>query len=240
MHALLHWVSLTLQQATSDPHLCQSLLDTHGRVWVSLLWGHCSFLLGPGAYKVLFVTSKSLFPQSYVSSGGSTVGLIVTSSNRAYAIPRSAAPRAPAPVAGHCWLIPPQETLKDGSCSVSVGSLGPSAHKICLRVSLMGVRFDSKWDFASIPSCWGFSFVCPWTWSIFLWWESNILLSTVVQQWVVILEFLQEKMSASPSTLPFFSAIFPLTFVCDLHCISLGKTIFHLSGVFFNLHVSDQ
>ena len=28
----------------------------------SLLWGHCSFLLGPGAHKVLFVPSKTLFP----------------------------------------------------------------------------------------------------------------------------------------------------------------------------------
>ena len=33
-------------------------------VWVSLLWGHCSFLLGPDAYKVLFLPSKSLFPQT--------------------------------------------------------------------------------------------------------------------------------------------------------------------------------
>ena len=51
-----------------DPHLCQRLLDTHKQVWVSLLWGHCSFLLGPGVHKVLFVPSKSLFPQSCVSS----------------------------------------------------------------------------------------------------------------------------------------------------------------------------
>ena len=36
-------------------------------------------------------------PQSYVSSGGSMVGLMMTSSKRVYAIPRSAAPRAPAP-----------------------------------------------------------------------------------------------------------------------------------------------
>ena len=28
---------LTLQQATFDPHLCWSLVDTHRRVWVSLL-----------------------------------------------------------------------------------------------------------------------------------------------------------------------------------------------------------
>ena len=34
----------------------------HSRVWVSLQWGHCSFLLGPSAHKVLFVPSQSLFP----------------------------------------------------------------------------------------------------------------------------------------------------------------------------------
>ena len=50
-------------QPCSMPHrLHRSLLDTHGQVWVSLLWGHCFFLLGPGTHKVLFVPSKSLFP----------------------------------------------------------------------------------------------------------------------------------------------------------------------------------
>ena len=53
-------------------------------------------------HKVLFVPSKNLFPQSCVSSGGSAVGLMATSSKRAYSIPRSAAPRAPAPEAVHC------------------------------------------------------------------------------------------------------------------------------------------
>ena len=101
MHALLCSVPPTLQQATADPRLCRRLLDTHGQVWVSLLWGHCSFLLGPGAHKVLFVPSKSLFPQCCVSSGDSIVGLTATYSKRAYAIPRSTAPRAPAPAAVH-------------------------------------------------------------------------------------------------------------------------------------------
>ena len=64
-----------------------------GQVWISLLCGHCSFFLGPGVHKVLFVPSKSLFPQSCVSSGISVVGLMATSSQRAYAIPKSAAPR---------------------------------------------------------------------------------------------------------------------------------------------------
>ena len=81
----------------ADPCPCQRLLDTHGSDSVSLLWAHCSFLLGPGAHKVLLVPSKSLFPQSCVSSGGSVVGLMATSSKRAYATPRSPAPRAPAP-----------------------------------------------------------------------------------------------------------------------------------------------
>ena len=59
-HVLLHSVLLTLQQATTDPRLCWRLPDTHRQVWVSLLWGHCSFLLGPGAHKLLFVPSKRL------------------------------------------------------------------------------------------------------------------------------------------------------------------------------------
>ena len=124
VHALPNSVPPTLQQTTANPRLCQRLLDTDRQVWLSFLWSHCSFLLGPGAYKVLFVPSKSLFPQSCVSSGGSTGGLMAISSKRAYAIPRSAAPRAPAPAAVHCWPVLLQETLKHSSGSVSLGSLG--------------------------------------------------------------------------------------------------------------------
>ena len=43
--------------------LCQRLLDTNRHVWLSLLLGNCSFLLGPVMHKVLFVLSKSLFLQ---------------------------------------------------------------------------------------------------------------------------------------------------------------------------------
>ena len=92
---MFHSVPLTLQQATTDPCLCSKLLDNHEHVWVSVLCSLCSFLLGPGAHKFFFVPSKSLFPQSCLSSGGSMVELMVTSSKRAHAIPRSAAPRAP-------------------------------------------------------------------------------------------------------------------------------------------------
>ena len=130
MHVLLHSVPPTLQQATTDQHLHWGL-DTHRSVWVSLLWGHCSFLLGPGAYEVLFVPSKSLFPLSWVSSGSSVVELIATSSKRAYAIPRSASPRAPESAAVHSWTIPPQEKLKQ-FCLSLCGSVGPGAHKVFL------------------------------------------------------------------------------------------------------------
>ena len=92
---------------TQCPQPCSRPLPTHtsardswtlmGKSGSVSCGGHCSFLLGPGAHKVLFLPSKSLFPQSWVSSDGSMVGLMATSSKRVYAIPRSAAPRAPAP-----------------------------------------------------------------------------------------------------------------------------------------------
>ena len=66
--ATLHSVFPTLHQGSANPRLRWRLLDTHRQVWLSLLWDHCSFLLGSGAYKILFVPSKSLFPQSCVSS----------------------------------------------------------------------------------------------------------------------------------------------------------------------------
>ena len=79
-------------------------LETPGHSWASLgqsLVGCCSFLLGPGVHQVLFMLSKSLFPQSCVSSGSSMVELVATSSKRAYAILRSAVPRAPGPAIVH-------------------------------------------------------------------------------------------------------------------------------------------
>ena len=43
MHALLHSVTPTLHQATADLRVHQRLLDTHGEVWVSLLWATAPF-----------------------------------------------------------------------------------------------------------------------------------------------------------------------------------------------------
>ena len=57
---------------------------------------------------------------------------MATSSKRIYTIPKSAAPSAPVPAAVNCQPVPPQQTLKHSSVSVSVGSLGPVVHKVCL------------------------------------------------------------------------------------------------------------
>ena len=58
---LLQSVPLTPRQATADPRLRWRLLDTHRQVWLSLLWGHCSFLLGPDAHKFLLCPARVCF-----------------------------------------------------------------------------------------------------------------------------------------------------------------------------------
>ena len=68
-----------------------------------------------------------------------------------------------------------------------------------LGISLAGMRFDSKCSFALLPS--GAS-PLPLDVGYFFPVGSNILLSVVVQQWVVVLEFSQERTSTHPSTLP--------------------------------------
>ena len=109
-----------------------------------------SLLFSPGSWctQGSVCAHQESISQSCVSSGSSVVGLMATSSKRAYeyssllhpAIPRSTVPRAPAPAAVHCLPIPPQETLRDSSVSVSVGSLGPDIHQVYLSpLSVSGI-----------------------------------------------------------------------------------------------------
>jgi len=70
---LLLLVPPSLQRATADPRLRRSSSNTRWLVWFSLLWGHCSFPLSPGAHKILFVPSKcevsiSLSPMEVLQS----------------------------------------------------------------------------------------------------------------------------------------------------------------------------
>ena len=101
--------SLSASNPTAGHCRLMPLPEIAGHSWACLgqfLVRHCFIFLGPGEHKILFLPSNRLFPQTCVSSGGSMVGLMATSFKRAYAIPRSAAPRAPA--AGHCWPYLPR------------------------------------------------------------------------------------------------------------------------------------
>ena len=134
----------------------------------------------------------------------SMVGLRATSSKRAYATPRTATPRAPAPAAGHCWPIPPQEMRKHSkACLVSFCGVSWS-HTVLFEPS------ECLWQVWSLilntispllPSCWGFSFTYGCGASFF----GGIQHSPVHGCSAVsyILEFSQEKLSTCPSTLPF-------------------------------------
>ena len=129
-----HTATLSAPSPAAGHHWPMPPLDTPGHSRASLgqsLVG--SLLLSPGPWCTRFsLCPPRVCSQSCVSSGSSLVGLMATSTKRANAIPRSAVPRAPAPVAVHCWPVPPQETLKHSFVSVSVGYLGPSVHKVCL------------------------------------------------------------------------------------------------------------
>ena len=62
------WGQLNTTLKISHNRSLVPIKQFHWQVWLSLLSGHSSFLLAPGAHKVLFVPSKSLFPQSCGSS----------------------------------------------------------------------------------------------------------------------------------------------------------------------------
>ena len=115
--------TLSAPNPAASHHRPTPPLETPGHSRASLGQSHVgSLLLSPGSWCTqgsVCVLQESI-SQSCVSAGSSMVGLMVTSSKRAYAIPKSAAHRAPAPVAVHCWHVPPQEMFKHSSVSVSV------------------------------------------------------------------------------------------------------------------------
>ena len=103
------------------------------QVWASLLCGHCSFFLGPGTHKILFVPSKSPFPQSCVSSGGSMVGLKAISSRGLIPHPVLLHPEPlPLKQATADPYLRRRHSLKDRSDWVSVGLL--VCTRFCLRL----------------------------------------------------------------------------------------------------------
>ena len=97
-----HTATLSAPDPEAGHHRPTPQPETHRQVWVSLLWGHCSLLPGPGAHKLFvcaFQESVSLVLCKVWQLYGE---VMVTSSKRAYAITRSTAPRASVPAKGHC------------------------------------------------------------------------------------------------------------------------------------------
>ena len=132
---------------------------THRQVQNSLSWGHCSFLLGPGAQGAVCAPQESI-SQPCVSSGSSMVGLMATSSKRACTTPKSAAPR----------------TRPCGRPLLARTSTGDAQTQFCLRLcegpgsrctQALFEPSEHLWrewglilnaNLPLLPSCWGCSF----------------------------------------------------------------------------------
>ena len=134
-------------------------LETPGHSWASLgqtLVG--SLLLSPGSWcvQVSIYTLQESISQSWVSSGSSMVGLMVTSSKRAYAIPKSASPRAPDPVSAHCWLIPPQEMLWKMMLWKCCTQYASKVRKLSSGHKTGKVSFHSNQKKGNAKECWNY------------------------------------------------------------------------------------
>ena len=149
------------QQATTDSCLHWRLPDSHTSLGQSLVG---SLLLSPGSLctQGSVCALQESISQSCVSSGSCMLGLMATSSKRAYATPKYAAPRAPVSVAVHCWPVPPHEMFRHSSVSVSVEVL--KAHS--LEQPKLKVENAKYWQgcqaTVTIKHClWGFKMVQP-------------------------------------------------------------------------------
>ena len=97
--------------------------------------------------------------------------------------PRSAAARAPVPMAGHCWPVPPQETLEHSKAGLAQALWGLwvlvlTGFVWALQASLQGMGFDFKHDFTP-PTVLLRLLLCYWMCGIFFWWDP-----TFSRQWL--------------------------------------------------------
>ena len=155
--------TLSAPNLAAGHHQPMPLLETPGHSQGSLgqsLAG--SLLLSPGAWGTTFCLCPLGVYFSVLCNFWQLYGGInCNSSKRVYGILKSAAPRAPVPAAVLCWPIPPQEMPTHSSMSVSVGSLGPGVHKVCLSpLTIFWWEWGLVLNMSSplLPSCWGFSF----------------------------------------------------------------------------------
>ena len=144
MYTLLHSVPPTLQQATTQPHL-QPETPGHSRASLGQSLVR-SLLLSPGSWcaQGLFVPSKSLLPQSCISS---VVGLRPPPPRGLMSYPGLLHPE---PL--HLWQAIDDPYLcrrhsKAGLAQSLWGLLMHTRFCLSLRASLEGMGFDSKHDF---------------------------------------------------------------------------------------------
>ena len=141
-------------------HQPTCLLETAGRVWVSLLWGHCSFLLGPDAQGSVCALQESVSPvlckfwlydvvHGYLLQEG-LCHIQVT------------APRA----TSESYLLRRQSNTVLSQSLWGLRDLVRTRFVWALWAFLVGIGFDSKCDFA--PPTVLLGLLCPWTWGISL------------------------------------------------------------------------
>ena len=131
MHVLLHSLPPTPQQATTNPRLQWRRGLYRASLGQSLVG---SLLLSPGSWcaQVSVCAFQESISQSCVSSGSSVVGLMRPPARGLMPYPSLLHPE-PLPLwQSSADLVPPQERLKHSFVPVSVGSLGPGVHKVCL------------------------------------------------------------------------------------------------------------
>ena len=113
---------------TQFPHPCSRPLPTHsstGDSWtLTGMSRSVSYEVTAPFSWVLVCTRFCLYPPRVCFPSplwvlAALMGLMSTSYKRVYTIPRSAAPRAPAQLSGHCWPVPPQETLKHSKAGLA-------------------------------------------------------------------------------------------------------------------------
>ena len=100
-----HIATLSAPNPSAGHHQPTPLPETSRKSQASLgqsLVGSLLLSLGSWYVQVSLCALQESVSQSCISSGSSVMGLMVTSSKRDYAIPRSTAPRPPAPAAVHC------------------------------------------------------------------------------------------------------------------------------------------
>ena len=166
MHALLHSVPPALQQATADPHLCRRLLDTHGQVWVHLLWGHCSFLLVLVWTRFCLCPPRVCFPvlwKFWRLYGGVNGDLLQEGLSHT----QVCCTQSPCPC-GRALLTRTSSGDTQTELSQSLWGLWVL---VCTRfvwalwASLVGMGFESKHNFTPPTILLGL-LLCSWTWGI--------------------------------------------------------------------------